>query len=558
VTLPPLWKYPITFPTLGWQVGQWIEAFLPHGPGDVQGQPIVLDLEELAWLCWAYRVEPQLLASGERNPKAGRRLVHRAVYCRSKGMRKSEFGGMVCCAEALGPVRCDGFDASGEPVGRPVVAPFVRVMATEEEQSSNIFENVAYMLANGRVASEHNIDVGRSVKTSTRVYLPDVGGEIVPSTSGDASKDGGKETHCAADETHLMYTKALRSMYSTVARNTGKRSDSEPWMADYTTAWQPGEDSIAEQASDKYAGVDYDEAVRHRGVLFDHKMGDPVKVFGSDNSLRKALRSAYEPFKVDWTDLDRIVRVIRDAEDPWMTANRYFLNRPVEGASQWLAPEEIDRVLGDVTPERREPVTLGFDGSETDDHTVLFGCRENGDLFTIGCWTPSHDQIGWREEVDAAVAWAFGEFRVVRFYADPPFWQSELAQWARRYKSPPVIEFWTNVDSKMAVACGALRSAIRREDDDERVTIDPVPIKTDEQKRGSKTLVAWHFQNARTRKVKIKFEDGAEEAFVVRKERPGSPNKIDSVPSAVLARRARDDAVKANEFEVKEYARAVW
>ena len=42
---------------------------------------------------------------------------------------------MVCVAEALGPVRCDGFDAAGEPVGRPVMGPFVRVMATEEEQS---------------------------------------------------------------------------------------------------------------------------------------------------------------------------------------------------------------------------------------------------------------------------------------------------------------------------------------------------------------------------------------------------------------------------------------
>ena len=45
---------------------------------------------------------------------------------------------------------------------------------------------------------------------------------------------------------------------------------------------------------------------------------------------------------------------------------------------------------------------------------------------------------------------------------------------------------------------------------------------------------------------------------MVRKERAGSPNKIDSVPSAVLARRARDDALKAGEFEVKQYARAAW
>ena len=136
--------------------------------------------------------------------------------------------------------------------------------------------------------------------------------------------------------------------------------------------------------------------------------------------------------------------------------------------------------------------------------------------------------------------------------------RSEMAEWAREHGSPPVTPFWTNVDSKMAVATGALRTAIRRENPDERVTIDPLPLKTDEQTRDGKTLLRWHFQNARTRKVKVKFDDKTEEAFVVRKERAGSPLKIDSVPSAVLARRARDDALKEDEFSEPVYARASW
>jgi hypothetical protein len=209
-------------------------------------------------------------------------------------------------------------------------------------------------------------------------------------------------------------------------------------------------------------------------------------------------------------------------------------------------------------PDEKEAVTLGFDGSETDDHTVLFGCREDGDLFTIGTWTPSAEQFGWRKEVNEVVDWAFEHFRVVRFYGDPPYWQSEMAQWAKDHESPPVTPFWTNIDSKMAVATGALRSAIRREDPDERITIDPVPLKTEEQHRDGKTLVKWHFENARTRKVKVKFDDRTEEAFIVRKERSGSPLKIDSVPSAVLARRARDDALREDEFNEPVYSRASW
>jgi hypothetical protein len=315
---------------------------------------------------------------------------------------------------------------------------------------------------------------------------------------------------------------------------------------------------VIEQAAEKYADMDYEDAVLKHGVLFDHKQGEPPKIFGRDDSLRKALTTAYAPYKDSWTDFSKIVKLIRDAEDPEAEGFRFYLNIPRAGASTWLYPNEIELVMGDVMPDDGEAVALGFDGSETDDHTVLFGCREDGDLFTIGYWTPSAEAFGWRKEVNDVVDWAFENFRVVRFYGDPPYWQSEMAAWARDHGSPPVTPFWTNVDSKMAVATGALRSAVRREDPDERVVIDPVPIKTDEQQRDGKTLVQWHFQNARTRKVKIKFDDKTEEAFVVRKERTGSPLKIDSVPSAVLARRARDDALKEDEFNEPTYARASW
>ena len=463
---------------------------------------------------------------------------------------------MVVCAEALGPVRCDGWDARGEPVGIPVVYPFVRIMATEEDQSSNIYDNVTYMLSNGRAADEYDVDIGRSAQTSTRIYLKGPnGGEIVPSTSGDASKDGGKESHVASDEEHLMFSKKLRGMHATVSRNTGKRKIADPWMATYSTAWQPGENSVLEQAAEKYAHLDYEEAVTKHGVLFDHKQGNPPKVFNSDASLKKALRSAYAPYKDSWTDFDKIVKLIRGAEDPESDGYRYYLNIPRAGSSQWLTPDEIAAALGEVEVKAGEKITLGFDGSDVDDHTALFGCRENGDLFTIAYWDPG-GVSGWRSEVNDAVEWAFSYFDIVRFYADPPYWQKELGEWARRWGSPPVTEFWTNMDSKMAVATGALRTAIRTEG--EPVKIDPVPLRTAEIHMDGKTLVAWHFQNARTRKVRVRMEDKAEEAFITRKERPGSPLKIDSVPSAVLARRARDDALKADEFTEKTFARAAW
>ena len=89
---PLLVKYPITFPTLGWEIVAWIEQYLVHGPGDIQGSEIKLDLEECAFICWAYRLQPQYLPDGELNPARGRRLVHRAVYSRSKGMPQERAG----------------------------------------------------------------------------------------------------------------------------------------------------------------------------------------------------------------------------------------------------------------------------------------------------------------------------------------------------------------------------------------------------------------------------------------------------------------------------------
>jgi hypothetical protein len=98
---------------LGWQVIDWIETStsVTAPPGDVQGDVWEIDDEFALFLCWLYRVWPK------GPPLAGRRLVQRGILSRPKGRAKSELAGGFVCAEALGPVRCDGFDANGDPVG---------------------------------------------------------------------------------------------------------------------------------------------------------------------------------------------------------------------------------------------------------------------------------------------------------------------------------------------------------------------------------------------------------------------------------------------------------
>src|SRR5690349_14487810 len=125
------------FPSLGWQIADWIEAYCCHGPGDIQGELIELDDEWLRFLVHAYRIDPE----------TGRRIYDEGVLSRPKGRAKSELAGFVGIAEAFGPVRFDGWDADGQPVGRPVTAPLLKCLATEESQAGNTFENIAFIAA---------------------------------------------------------------------------------------------------------------------------------------------------------------------------------------------------------------------------------------------------------------------------------------------------------------------------------------------------------------------------------------------------------------------------
>lgn len=549
----------VDFPTLGWQIADWMEAMLCHGPGDVAGEHWDLDDEFRLFLAWTYRLHP------EGHALAGRRLVHRAILSRPKGRAKSEFAGGWVCAEALGPVRFDhwaedgeisdwGYEYEvGEPVGCPVRSPFIRCLATEEDQSGNTYDNVEYMLKEGEVAKHFNLDVGL-----TRTFIKENGGgEIRPSTSGDASKDGGKESAAVADETHLYVLPKLKKMHQTVARNTGKRKIAEPLMLETTTAWEPGERSVAELAAGKYAATPPELAVTRTGILYDHRQGPEPKRFNDDRSLKKALKDGYGE-AASWMDLDLIVKLIRDAEDPEGDAYRYWLNRPRKAAAAWLGPDEVKAMVTGAEMVLGEAIGLGFDGSETDDHTVLWAANRDRLLVPIGIWTPGDDEDPtWREDVDSTVDWAFENFAVKLMYGDPAWWQDYMARWAARHGMQRVAEFWTGGRSerKFATACGALRTQIRKG----TVKVNPEPLQTVAQERDGKALALWHFENARQRKVRVKSEDEErEDAYTVAKDRPGSSKKIDSVPGGALALKAIDDAERKGLLDEPEYQTAQW
>lgn len=358
----------------------------------------------------------------------------------------------------------------------------------------------------------------------TRVFLPG-GGEIRPSTSSSSAKDGGKETFAVADEVHLYVLPALRTMHQTVRRNLAKRRAAAPWLLDTTTAFLPGEASIAEEVHTFVDDVGFDAALA-AGVLYDYRAAPPVADWHDDVELAAALREVYGP-AARWMNMTRLLAEIRDPHADPADSCRFWLNQIVAGSDQWLGVQAWDACAASrISVEAGERIALGFDGSKFEDSTALIGCRlTDGHLFALGVWEKPDGAAGrgWevpRHEVDAAIHGAFERYTVVRAYLDPPHWQQEIDTWHAEW-GDVIAAWWTHRDTQMARAIERLHTAVL----DRSVTHD-----------GSRVLAA-HVGNARRKPTRA--------GVLIRKDRPKSPNKIDAAVAAVLAFEARADAVTA-------------
>jgi hypothetical protein len=535
VTLPALGDYP----TLGWAAVAWIEKFLRHGPGTVIGEEIVLDDEIVGFICDCYRLFPK------GHARAGRRVYRRAILSRPKGRSKSEIAGEIVCFEAIGDCRFDhwaeegetswwGYEYEpGEPVGAPLASPFIRCLATEATQAGNTYDNVRVMLAGDDVVDAYGFsgdDIGR-----TRIFLPG-GGEIRPSTASGASKDGGKETFAVDDETHLAEIEELRDMHAVVSRNLRKLKDAEPWMLETTTAFRPGMDSIAERAAEYAATLKTPEAQAKAGLLYNHREAPPVKDIRNADEVIPALREVYGPF-AEVMDLELIAS---DAQDPTASESdfrRYWLNQSTSGANAWLTGGELAALFDPgVTTTPGEPMALGFDGSREFDATALIGCTEDFRIIPLKIWQHDGSQ-SWEvpeDEVHEAVEAAHEEFIIVRALGDPPYWETELGQWAGRW--PGIWKrFPTQGERRMADAVGGFTGSIQTGRARAQASGDFGDLMRD------------HFRNAQKKYVTgvtavHAMRAGNRELYVLTKDRKGSPRKIDAAPAATLAHQAAVDA----------------
>lgn len=533
--------------SLGWLAVWWIETFCVHGPGDVQGTPVKLDDEFTAFIVDVYGLDAD-----------GKRLYDSAFLSRAKGRAKSELAAFIVLFEAMGPSRfshwatIDDFYerdekvyryVEGEPVGAPITAPFIRCLATEEGQAGNTYDNVYFNLTEGPLAD----GLPRDAAGLTRIFLPG-GGEIVPSTASNSSKDGGRESFVVYDETHLYTRPELKRMYQTVRRNLAKRKIAEPWSLETSTMYLPGEKSVAEETHELAKMISEGKTKRQR-LLFDHREADADIDLTDEAQVRAGIAEAYGPFS-EAMDIDRIVSEFYDPRNDPSDSRRYYFNQPTSARDAWLSAPEWNSCYKATEVKPGEEITLGFDGSRkrsrgVTDATALIGCRvSDGHIFEIKVWEQPNGPAGqdWAvptDEVDWEVAQAFERYKVVGMFADPARWESYVAKWeaehgkklrAKASQSNPIAWWMTGNRSYLVVrAVEQFHTAVV----DKELTHDGAPALTR------------HILNARRRIGRS--------GITIAKSTPESADKIDAAVSAVLAYQARLVALSKGEATRNTY-----
>ncbi|HWO88460.1 MAG TPA: hypothetical protein VNL98_04845 [Gemmatimonadales bacterium] len=526
------------WPTLGPEVCAFIEAELCHGPGDLLGRPVVLDDEQRAWLYRMYEIYPPFVERRkhgvivrEPHPQAGKRRFQRCALSLRKGSNKTEFAAWVAACELHpdAPVRCAGFQnrrGPPRPIGRGVTDPYIPMIAYTEEQTEELaYGALRRILQESRIGRDFDIGLERIMRLGGD-------GKAEAVSASPSARDGARTTFEHGDETHRFVLDKTKRAWSVMLANLAKRPLADPWALETTTAPEPGAGSVAEATME--AAANPVQRSRSR-LFFFHRQASDGHDLQTTAGLRAAVLEASGPYVSKWSDVDRIVGLFQGPDADRAYLERVWLNRPVQASSKAFDVELWRRrVRPGYVPPDGAAVVLGFDGSRFQDATALVGTEvETGHQWVVGIWASPQDGAEWEvpvADVDGAVTDAFERWEVVALYADPPKWEGWIAAWAGRYGDKVVVEWWTNRRKPMAYAIRSWWGAVVAGE----LTHD-----------GDPTLAAHiaHACRAHTQLV----DDEGKPLWILRKERPDSPKKIDACMAAILSWEARNDALSAGE-----------
>lgn len=515
-----------SFPTLGPQVCAFIEERLVFGPGSLAGQPARLDDEKRALIHRAYEVYPQ----GHR--LAGRRRFQRVCWELRKGVAKTECAAWVAACELHpeAPVRCDGFDAYGQPVGRPVRAPYIPMMAVTEEQVEELAYGVLrFVLEHSPDADLFDISKERIVRLSPSGMYD---GEVVAVSNAPGSRDGARTTFQHFDESHRLFMPRQRDAHETMLQNMPKRPLEDPWTFYTSTAGQPGQGSIQEDVRAEAEAIARGEISDPSLFFYARWAGDEHDDLSTVEKRIAAVADATGPIG-EWGP-GQFERIAKDYDRKGIDKaywERVWLNRWRKGGSQAFNMVKIQELLVDESIPDGAFVAAGFDGARFKDSTALVVVEiETGRMQCLGVWERPENVEDWEvpeDEVTAQVEEMMSRFEVWRLYCDPPHWTETVASWAAKFPDR-VLEWFTVRKRSMADAARAFAEAV----DSGSVLF---------AQSSFRDVLVRHLGNTARRRLTI-TDDKGEQLWVPAKQDGRLEDKIDCAVAGILAWQACIDA----------------
>lgn len=516
--------------SLGWEVFNWLYAYVLTPGGPHAGEPFLPTMEQARFILWWYAVDSD-----------GKFVYREGILRRMKGWGKDPVAGALALVELCGPVEFSHWE-NGKPVGKPRYDPWVQIAAVNQDQTRNTF-TLFPSLISAKLKEEYGLDLHK-----TLIY--DKRGKMIEGvTSSPLALEGKRPTFVIMNETQWwLESNNGKRMAMVIKGNVTKGAYGGCRSLRICNAHIPGQDSVGEDDWDLHLKIEAGQA-HNPGLLYDAleaPASTPVEDITPASEDPEAhiadlqtLKESLEVARGDaiWLDVDNLIAAILDIRTPISESRRMYLNQVNASADSWISPTEWDRLSSEVVLEPGDKITLGFDGSKSNDHTALVACRvEDAALFLLKSWNPKDypDEEVPREDVDAAVRSAFNRFKVVAMRADVHEFESYVDEWGRDFKrqvkvkaSPknPVGFDMRGYKKQFALDCERFLDSVLEEEITH--TGDP--------------KLKWYICNAHRHPTNY-------DAVTIRKESKDSSRKIDAAVSSVLAFGARQDYMLSKAY----------
>ncbi|MEJ4138977.1 terminase [Corynebacterium marquesiae] len=418
--------------TLGYEALAWAAKYLRHPNGIRAGKAWQFTREQARFVLWFYALDEN-----------GRWLFHHGARRLAKGSGKSPFAAVMALIELLAPVRFDHWDPDvpGGVVGKPVSMPWVQIAAVSLDQTENTMRMVRAMASPANAPALHrdySLDVGK-----TQIFVQPEG-KLEVITSSAATAEGAESTFVIGDELeHWTPSNGGAELHATLMDNLSKSGSR---MLETLNAWKPGINSAGESTFNDWVLQETGRSKNESRILYDARQAPHDTEMGDSDSLRAALEWVYAD--CPWSDIDAIMTRIWSPSAQVDDSKRKYLNWPVASSDSWCDPQDWAQMARpDIDVAPGEDIVMFFDGSLSNDHTALIGCRmDDGHIFTIGVWQPKAADPDDKpmvdvQAVDDRVDFAFATWNVIGFYADVREWESfTKVAWPERYRDR--LELW--------------------------------------------------------------------------------------------------------------------